>query len=366
MRDKVLIVSGMESERESLGEVLQSDYKIMEASDGEEAIAKIEKSSAELAVVFMKLTIPKKDGLTILKEMNEKKLSGQIPVVMMERPDSLDVENQCFDLGISTFISKPFSKKYIQKELENVVSGGMSQKELEAKLDKQNQMMRRQYQMLQIQTNELKQSRKNLVDILGSVVEYRDAENSHHVKNVEIIVRILADEMMKSFPECGLNAERVDTIVSASVLHDIGKIRIQDAILFKPGKLTPEELEVMKSHTTKGCEVIEQIKGVWDEDYSEAVYEICRSHHERYDGRGYPDGLRGDDIPLHAQIVSVADAYDALVSDTLYRKAFSKDQAFAMIINGESGMFNPKLMECLRKAKDRVERSVIADADMDV
>ena len=195
-----------------------------------------------------------------------------------------------------------------------------------------------------------------MIDILGTVVEYRNLESGQHIERVKGYTKLLAEQLMKDYPEYGLTSDKVSVITSASALHDIGKIAIPDAILMKPGKLTQEEFEYMKSHTTKGGEILNSIKNVWDEEYGKVSYEICRHHHERYDGRGYPDGLKGEQIPLSAQIVSIADVYDALVNERVYKSAFSKEKAFQMIVTGECGVFSPKLLDCFWNARRAFER----------
>lgn len=227
-------------------------------------------------------------------------------------------------------------------------------------MERQTETLRKQYRLLQLQAEKLKQSRSNVIDILGTVVEYRNLESGQHIERVKGYTRILAERLMKDFPEYGLTPERVEVIVSASALHDIGKIAIPDAILMKPGRLTESEFEYMKAHTTKGGEILNSIKNVWDEEYGKVSYEICRHHHERYDGRGYPDGMKGELIPLSAQIVSVADVYDALVNERAYKSAFSKETAFQMIMTGECGVFSPKILDCFWNVRKEFEK--LADA----
>lgn len=181
-------------------------------------------------------------------------------------------------------------------------------------------------------------------------------ESGEHIRSVKEYTRILGECFREDYPEYNLSEQDIDIIVSASALHDIGKIAIPDSILLKPGRLTPDEYEYMKSHTVRGCEILDTIKHIWDENYAKVSYEICRYHHERYDGKGYPDNLVGDQIPISAQLVSVADVYDALVSERCYKEAFDKEEAFHMIINGECGVFSPKLMEVFRKVKDKFEK----------
>lgn len=195
-----------------------------------------------------------------------------------------------------------------------------------------------------------------LLDVLGAIVESRNLDGSAHIDRIKNFTRALATEVMKSYPEYGLTPYVVDVFVATSALHDIGKVTIPDSILFKPARLTREEFDYMKTHTTKGCELLKNIGGALSADYRRASYEICRHHHEKYDGKGYPDGLRGDEIPMSAQIVSVADVYDALVCERVYKDAFTKEQAFNMIVSGDCGMFNPKLMDCFRRCVHEFEK----------
>ncbi len=181
-------------------------------------------------------------------------------------------------------------------------------------------------------------------------------ESGQHIKRVKGFTKLLAERLMKDYPEYGLDKKKIEVIVAASSLHDIGKIAIPDNILLKPARLTVEEFECIKSHTTKGCDILDCIEGIWEDDYRKVSYEICRHHHERYDGKGYPDGLKGDEIPISAQIVSVADVYDALVCERVYKDAIPKAEAFHMIINGACGLFSPKLMECLRNVREEFEQ----------
>ena len=191
--------------------------------------------------------------------------------------------------------------------------------------------------------------------MLGTIVEYRNLESGEHVQRVKQYTRILAEAFSRQYPEYGLTDKQIETIVAASALHDLGKIAIPDNILLKPGKLTAEEYAYMKSHTIRGCEILDEMKVEWNPEAKKASYEIIRHHHERYDGKGYPDGLKGEEIPISAQLVSLADVYDALVNERCYKDAFSPEEAFYMIVRGECGIFSPKLMEIFRMVRERFE-----------
>ena len=361
MKDKILIVNGIESERATLVDALIEEGEILEAGDGATALKLIESRLEELGVILLKLTLPKMDGFKLIEKMKEKKLLGKVPIIIIERPTAVEVENQCFDMGIADFLEKPFSDRYIRNRVHTVMQNSLRESEFREKMDDQTKKMRLSFLALKQRTIELEQSKRDIIKILGAVVQYRDAEdkNNQHIKNIENMVEILGNEMMVLYPDCGLTNKKVKIISSTSALHDIGKIAIPDTILFKPGKLTDEEFEFMKSHTTKGCEILDQINDVWDKEYNDICHEVTRWHHEKYDGKGYPDGLAGDDIPLSAQLVSVAEIYDALISEKEYKKAFTKEQAYNMIINGESGIINPKILECFRRTKDKYEAATV-------
>lgn len=206
------------------------------------------------------------------------------------------------------------------------------------------------------QKQQLKEINNDIIDILSTVVEFRSVESGDHIQRIKGFTKIMLKYVNEMYDEVNYTPELIDVISSASAMHDIGKVAIPDSILLKPGKLTAEEFEEMKTHTTRGCDILKSMENLQDERYYKYSYEICRYHHERFDGRGYPDGLKGDDIPLEAQIVSVADVYDALISKRVYKDAYSLDEAYQMILNGECGVFSPRLMECFKCAKEEMER----------
>lgn len=355
MRDKILIVDDVEINRELLSEILNEEYTILMAENGKEAMKILEEHHEEIAVLMLDLVMPEMDGFAVLRELDRRPWSKNIGIIISS-DNTIKTETECFDLGVSDFVHRPFDNRLVKKRVNNVVSLYQYQQELEAKVEKQTATLRKQYRLLQMQAEQLRQSRTNVIDILGTVVEYRNLESGQHIERVKGYTRLLAERLMIDYPEYGLTQKEVDVIVSASALHDIGKIAIPDSILLKPGRLTEEEFEYMKSHTTKGGEILNSIKNVWDEEYGKVSYEICRHHHERYDGRGYPDGLKGEAIPLSAQIVSIADVYDALVNERVYKSAYSKEKAFQMIVTGECGVFSPKLLDCFWNARKDFEK----------
>jgi putative two-component system response regulator len=267
----------------------------------------------------------------------------------------MQLVGECFDYGIADFIRKPFNSDYVKQRVEKLIQLYLQKNDYKDRLERQMATLRNQYKLLQTQSEQLKKSNENIIDVLGTVVEYRNMESKDHIRCIKKFTEILATHMMKSYPEYELTEDKIRVIASASALHDVGKILISDSILLKPGKLTDEEFEYVKSHSIKGCDIINSITDVWDEEYAQYSREITRFHHEKYDGSGYPDGLVGDDIPISAQIVSIADCYDALISDSVHRMAFTPEEAFHMIIQGKCGVFSPKLLECFRNARKEME-----------
>ncbi len=352
MRDTVLIVDDQSSNREVLSEILKSDYKIKEAVNGIEALGTISTARDQIAVMLLDLVMPKMNGQEVLAKMNEAKLMDDFPVIVCAGEGNLDVVEKCFGYGISDFIRKPYENDMVLQRVKKFDALYQSRRESNDKLKKFARVLQNQNKMLEQQAKQQKNDNVNLMDSLGTIVEYRNTENHQHIKRVKAFTKVLATHMMKEFPEYGLSNEKVAQITAASALHDIGKIMIPDNILFKPGKYTSEEFDYMKSHTIRGYDIIAQIADNWDKELMEYCKQIARSHHEKYDGRGYPENLKGDKIPIAAQVVSVTDCFEALISESLYKKAYSFDAAFQMILNGDCGAFNPKLMEAFRNSRD--------------
>lgn len=356
MQNTVLVVDDMEINREILTEILGEEYRVETAENGRMALEMIEKMQGILAVVLLDLMMPEVDGFAVLEVMQEKGWIEKIPVLIISGETSVKAERKCFDYHISDFIRKPFDNALVKKRVRNVVNLFQYQRNLEDKVQEQTTVLREQNKLLRSQADKLKKSNTNIIEILGTVVEYRDFESGEHINRVKGYTRILARRLAENYPEYGLDQDKIDIIVSASALHDVGKIAIPDNILLKPGRLTDEEFACMKTHTSRGSEILQNIRNAWDDEYCKISYQICRHHHEKFDGRGYPDGLVGDDIPIAAQIVSIADVYDALVNERVYKDAFPKEEAFRMITEGECGKFNPKLLECFR-----IERQAFED-----
>ena len=355
MRNKILIVDDSFINRELLTEMLEDEYEVITCENGLQALELMEENYNELAIILLDLVMPVLDGVGFLKALQNKPIMKDIPILVISGETNVETEIKCFDYGVFDFIKKPFDNRLVKKRIKNAVDLYMYKNNLEERVAEQTSVISEQYNLLKHQADQLAKSNVSIIEILGTIVEYRNLESGEHIQRVKSFTRILGEQLMEDYPEYNLTSKQLNVIVSASALHDVGKIAIPDSILLKPGRLTKEEFEFMKEHTTKGCEIINNIRGVWSEEYARASYEICRHHHERYDGRGYPDGLLGENIPISAQLVAVADVYDALVNERVYKSAFSADKAFNMIINGECGTFSPKLMDCFTKCRDRFE-----------
>lgn len=290
---------------QKVSDMLSEEYDILMAENGRQALDILEKQHSEISVVLLDLMMPEINGMQVLHILKKKNWRDQPGIIIISSESAVSIEKECFELGVSDFIHRPFDEHIVKRRVHNIVTLFQKKAEMESKIEQQIETLKKQYRLLLKQSEQLNQSKEKIIDILGTVVEYRNFESGEHIKRVKGYTRILAERLMKDYPEYGLTDKQVEVIVSASALHDIGKIAIPDSILMKPGKLSPNECEYMKSHTTRGTEILKNIKDAWVEEYSKASYEICRGHHERYDGKGYPDGLKGEEIPISAQIVSL-------------------------------------------------------------
>lgn len=355
MKEKVLIVDDQEINRDILAVILSSKYEVLQATNGKEALAILGEDGNGIALMLLDLLMPVMDGFEVLENMNNSGLIETVPVIVVSLKVENETERRCLDLQVVDFIRKPFDKWAVLRRAANVINLNNYRHNLEQQVQEKTKEIQAKNTQLAKQAERLEEMNDRIVELLGTVVEYRNMESGQHIKRVKGFTQLLAEMIEVYYPEYGLTPEKIKLIVTASALHDIGKIAISDSILLKPGRLTQEEFEIMKTHTIEGGEIIEHLKGVSSSEYEEVSYAIARYHHERFDGRGYPDGLVGDAIPIAAQIVSVADVYDALVSERCYKAAYSKEKAFNMIMGGECGTFSVKLLDCLTKAREDFE-----------
>lgn len=338
IKKTILIVDDIEINREILAEIFKADYEIIKACNGVQAV-EIINSHPDISAVLLDLIMPELDGLGVLRELNKNGKIDRLPVFLITAENSRDMLLEGYHLGAVDVITKPFIAHFLVCRVNNVIELYEHRNELERKVAEQVERLNRFNQ--------------SMIETLATLIEFRDCESGEHVRRICGLTGTIMTEVSNTYPEYYLPKVEIDKIVSASILHDVGKISTPDSILNKPGKLTKEEFEIMKQHTVQGCEILKSVYDIMDEETYNYSYDICRHHHERWDGRGYPDGLKGDDISIWAQVVSVADVYDALTSERVYKKAFSHDEAMRMIKNNECGVFNPKVLNAFATAIER-------------
>ena len=332
-KSQILLVDDSAMNRMMLTEILGEGYHILEAENGRECLETLQAEAGNIALVLLDINMPVMDGFEVLKAMNANHTIEDTPVIMISSEDSDAAIRRSYELGASDYVNRPFDARIVYRRVTNTIK-------LYAK-------QRRLVQMVSDQIRARENNTDVLVGVLSHIVEFRNGESGLHVRHIRIITELLLHRLLETSGRYSISAEQQDMIPLASALHDIGKIGIEEKILNKPGKLTPEEFEVMKTHSLLGAEMLHDLDNYGEQPLLQTAYEITRWHHERWDGRGYPDGLKGDEIPISAQLVSLADVYDALTSERCYKKAFSHEKAVQMILNGECGAFNPLLLQCL-------------------
>ena len=341
---RILVVDDSEMNREILSEILNEEYDIIEADSGDTCIDMLRKYETGISLVLLDIVMPGMDGFGVLNYMNRHHYLEDIPVIMISSEDSTETVRRAYEMGVSDYINRPFDAGVVHRRVYNTIK-----------------LYAKQRRLIALITNQVYEKEKNnrmMVGILSQIVEFRNGESGSHVLNINIFTGMLLESLVQHTDKYDLSWSERLLITTASALHDIGKIGIDDKILNKPGRLTDEEFKIMQNHTIIGASILENMGSYQDEELMKVAYQICRWHHERYDGKGYPDGLKGDEIPISAQVVSLADVYDALVSERVYKKAYSHEQAIEMIVNGECGSFNPILLECLLDIQEQIKRKV--------
>ena len=341
---RILVVDDSEMNREILSEILNEEYDIIEADSGDTCIDMLRKYETGISLVLLDIVMPGMDGFGVLNYMNRHHYLEDIPVIMISSEDSTETVRRAYEMGVSDYINRPFDAGVVHRRVYNTIK-----------------LYAKQRRLIALITNQVYEKEKNnrmMVGILSQIVEFRNGESGSHVLNINIFTGMLLESLVQHTDKYDLSWSERLLITTASALHDIGKIGIDDKILNKPGRLTDEEFKIMQNHTIIGASILENMGSYQDEELMKVAYQICRWHHERYDGKGYPDGLKGDEIPISAQVVSLADVYDALVSERVYKKAYSHEKAIEMIVNGECGSFNPILLECLLDIQEQIKRKV--------
>lgn len=350
-KPSILIVDDSEMNRIILNEMLKDEYRILEADNGRMALDMVDRYGDELSLVLLDIVMPGMNGFEVLSDLSRRSAMDNLPVIMISSEDSDDVVLRAYELGASDYISRPFAARVVRRRVSNTIR-------LYAKQRRLTNLLAQQY-------NERVKNSRMLIDIMAGVMELRNGESGRHVTNIEKLTELLLGCLVRRSDTISLDNEERSTIALASALHDVGKMSIDDAILNKPGRLTPEEFEIMKTHTTIGADMLLELgRHHVGNALLEYAYQIARWHHERWDGKGYPDGLKGDDIPIAAQVVSVADVYDALTSVRVYKDAIPHKEAIQMILDGKCGTFNPLLLDCLLEVQERIAETLTRPADV--
>lgn len=343
--EKVLIVDDSDINREILSAILKNQYEIIEAASGEQCIEKIKSAGEDIALILLDLIMPGMSGFDVLNYLNDNRLIGKIPVITITGDESDNSVREAYEKGVSDYITRPFDARVVYRRVSNTVNLYSRQKSLIREIENE--------------VNKKWQNRTMLVEILSQIIEFRDGDESdgNHAGHMLDLSRRLLDRLIAKTDKYAVTGREIELISTASALHDIGKVAIDKNIVGKKGRLTAEEFETMKTHTIIGEEMLNNISAYSDDPLIKYAKEICRWHHERYDGKGYPDGLKGDDIPVSAQVVSVCDVYDALISKRPYKPAYPREKAIKMIRDGECGAFNPLLVECLIETESNPEEN---------
>ena len=349
-KQKILIVDDSEMNRTLLADILEDQYEITEAENGVQAVEILAGSETDFWFVLLDIMMPEMDGFDVLNYINNRYWNDRVVVMMISSDDSSENINRAYSLGAFDYIGRPFDPIIVRKRIANTLFLYARQHDLEKAV--KEQFYERQ------KNNDL------MISILSHIVEFRNGESGLHIQNVKMITELLLKQLAQLTDKYSLSEADIALISMASAIHDVGKISIPEEILNKPGRLTAEEFEVMKTHTEIGSKMLSDLPiEQFNSPLAKVAYEICRWHHERYDGEGYPDGLKGEEIPIAAQVVALSDVYDALTSERCYKKAFSHDEALIMILDGKCGVFNPILLQCLTGISDRLKR-VCADTGL--
>ena len=347
-KKKVIVIDDVELNRVILKEAFKNDYEVLEAENGALGLKKIKENQDEISAVFLDIIMPEMDGFGVLQEMNINALIQKIPVFLITTDATSGVIERAYDYGAVDVIPKPFNTMIIKRRVQNMIEF------FEAKRQSDSDIVQID-QALQMQRADLNNSIGSLIGHVCEVIESRSAEESEHGNRVRKMTKALAKKFAERKPEFGLKESIIESIANASVLHDVGKVFVRDEILTKPEKLSVQEMEIIKTAPSHGTKLLNSVQGI-PEPFFTFAKEICRSHMERFDGKGYPDGLKGNQIPISAQLASLAEAYDVLVSKRVYKKAYSHDEAMKMIKDGECGAFNPDLLDCLDGVADEFKK----------
>ena len=347
-RQKILIVDDAEFNRVILKEILGETYNYLEAENGNQAIQIVEENP-EIDLMLLDINMPQMNGFGVLEWMNRFQWIDETPVIMISSEESVDAMRKAYEMGITDYITRPFDSVIVKKRVQNTLALYANQKRL--------------VNVVVDQVYEKEENNNIMIGILSNVLGFRNSESSEHILHIKTATEMMLRQLIKITDVYHLTEADIALITTASSLHDIGKIYIPEEILNKPGRLTDEEFKIMKTHSELGADIIQDMHLPQEKPLVHTAWEICRWHHERWDGKGYPDGLKGEEIPISAQVVSIADVYDALTSERCYKKAFDHDTAIKMILDGQCGQFNPILLKCLKELSPRLFKMFSNETD---
>ena len=337
-RQKILIVDDSKFNRDILKEILGETYNYLEAENGNQAIQMIGENIG-IDLMLLDINMPQMNGFEVLKIMKRSQCIEETPVIMISSEESVDTMREAYEMGITDYITRPFDSVIVKKRVQNTLSLYANQNHL--------------VNVVVDQIYEKEENNNIMIRILSSILGSRNSESREHILHIKTATEMMLRQLIKITDVYHLTEADIALITTASSLHDIGKIYIPEEILNKPGRLTDEEFKIMKTHSELGADIIQDMHLPQEKPLVHTAWEICRWHHERWDGKGYPDGLKGEEIPISAQVVSIADVYDALTSERCYKKAFDHDTAIKMILDGQCGQFNPILLKCLKELSPR-------------
>lgn len=348
MRNIILIVDDIEMNRAILSSVFEDTYQILEAENGQEALELIRTREKEIAAILLDVVMPVMDGFELLRCMKAEDTGREIPVFLITADASEKNMREGFEYGVKDIIQKPFIPYFVRQRINSVIELYMTQEQL-------RETVEHQAAVIEAKVEEVSKVSRSVIEILALAIEFRSGETGLHVQNIHDLTKILLRRLReKKFPDCNFSDEQIELIATASMLHDVGKIAVPDNILNKPGKLTKDEFQIMKQHSLTGAEMLEKMTDIQANPVFSYAYDICRHHHERWDGTGYPDGLKGNENSICAQVVALADVYDALTHKRCYKPAIEKAKAAEMIVNGECGVFNPLLIEAFLDIREQI------------
>ena len=339
-REQILIMNNSAAQRKALSNMLSDKYDIIEAESGDGVLRLLKERSYDIDLVLLEINETGTDEFKLLSLIKNYRWIDDTPVVMISPEVSHEYIQKAYDDGVVDYIRRPYDSFEVHKRLANILLLYRKQKRLLGALEEQ------------VYDNE--KNNRMMINVLAHIVEFRNGESGMHVHHIRTLTAILLQRLVEKTDKYHLTENDMLLISTASSFHDIGKISIDDKILNKPGRLTAEEFEIMKSHSVIGADMLTELYKKKNYPLIDKAYEICRWHHERYDGKGYPDGLVGDNIPISAQVTAISDVYDALTSDRCYKKAYSHEKAMEMILDGQCGAFNPLLLECIKDCEVQI------------